>query len=177
MLLEEIVIDPEWVELSKEKALKMGTLKNSITHGRGNVAGFLGEYIVQSFLGESNCEIVNTYDYDLLLKNPEPEKGHLRLEVKTKLCNTSPKTGYECSVADYNTKQDCDVYVFVRVLAGLKKAWICGWKPKGEFFKQARQVKKGELDPTNNFIAQCDCHNLPVNKLCDIKDLTFALNL
>jgi hypothetical protein len=43
---------------------KMGTLKNSITKGAGNVPAFVGEIMVQQLIGAKRQ---NTFDYDLVM--------------------------------------------------------------------------------------------------------------
>lgn len=143
--------------LSKE----MGQLKNSITKGKGNIHGFLGEIIVSKFLG---VEINNTYDYDMVFNDT-------KIDVKTKRVTTSPKDYYECSVADLNTKQKCDVYVFTRILKDMTQGWILGFVNKKEYFSKATFLKKGQVDPSNNWKVSTDCYNLPINKLHNIEDL------
>ena len=99
----------DWMFLNANKKSKnMGKLKNSITSGEGNLAGFLGEEIIKFDLGEK-CTECNTYDYDIILKNK------IKIDVKTKRTTVEPLDYYECSVAEYNTKQKCHVYAFVRV--------------------------------------------------------------
>lgn len=88
----------------------------SITGGTSNVVGAIGEVIVADIIGATE---VNTVNYDLV-------KDGNRIDVKTKRCNTRPQPNYDCSVASHGTKQDCDSYVFVRILTDLSKAWILG---------------------------------------------------
>lgn len=84
----EVSITSEMLQIAKEKAKKLGELRNSITHGEGNVAGYLGELIVQKIMGG---EIKDTRDYDLL--SPEGVK----YDVKTKRCSGVPEPHFECS--------------------------------------------------------------------------------
>ena len=84
-------------------------LQGSITGGMSNVVGALGEVIVAELLGAKE---VNSKDYDLI-------DGNIRIDVKTKRCNTKPLRHYDCSVAAHGTKEDCDSYVFVRILTSL----------------------------------------------------------
>ena len=148
-------------------ANRMGRIRNSITRGEGNVYGFLGEQIAQLVLGG---EIVNkgknyNVDYDLVL-----EDG-VTVEVKTKKTKFEPKDYYECSVADLNTKQKCDVYVFTRILKDMTKGWILGYLNKEDYFKKATFLKQGEIDPSNNWKVSTDCYNLSINKLNTIEQL------
>ena len=143
---------------ARSMAKDLGKLKNSITKGEGNVAGFVGELIALDYLGGVKA---NTYDFDIV-------SGGKTYDVKTKRCTSPPKPHYDCSVAAFNTKQRCDVYFFVRVqFQGDRpvKALVLGQKDKAEYFKQARKLKKGEVDPSNNFKVKADCYNLSINKL------------
>lgn len=141
----------------------IGKLKNSIRKGAGNLVGALGEVIVRKFIkGKQD----NTYDYDLMKKNG-------RLEVKTKECTCPPEPHYNCTVAACNTKQDCDFYVFVRVLKELDKAWILGFIDKETFYKKSYFGKKGEIDPNSNmnWKFRADCYNIRIDQLLPISEL------
>ena len=58
----KIDINNEMIESAKSKARDLGKLNNSITKGKGNLAGFLGEEVAKSVLGGS---LNNTYQHDL----------------------------------------------------------------------------------------------------------------
>lgn len=153
----EIKIQKSWVSKSARRAHDMGRLHNSITRGGGNIYGEIGEEVALNYL---NATRKNTYDYDMV-------RNGKTIDVKTKHCTSMPKPEYECSVAAYNTKQDCDIYVFVRVLKSLQKAWLLGWMPKKEFFKKARFCKKDEVDKKSTFgwKFKGDCYNMPISEL------------
>ena len=152
----EIKLTKEIVEQCKSKAKDIGKLNNSITNGKGNLAGIVGEYIVHKYL--KNSEWKNTYDYDLIYNDN-------KIDVKTKRCNSKPKENYDCSVAKTSLHQNCDEYVFVRILNDFSLAWIVGKKNQKEYFKLARKMVKGQIDPLNNFIVKADCYNLQINGL------------
>ena len=156
-----INITPEDITKANILSEEMGQLKNSITKGQGNIHGFLGEIIVSKFLG---IEISNTYDYDMVFNNT-------KIDVKTKRVTTPPKDYYECSVADLNTKQKCDVYVFTRILKDMTKGWILGYLNKEDYFKKATFLKKGMVDPSNGWTVSTDCYNLPISELKGIEEL------
>ena len=159
--LKSINIVSEDIKKAKQLSSEMGTLKNSITKGQGNVHGFLGEIITSKFLSSS---LDNTYNYDIV-------HNSLKIDVKTKRVTTPPKEHYECSVAALNTKQACDIYVFTRVLKDMTKGWILGWLNKEDYFNSAIFLKKGQVDPSNNWKVLTDCYNLPIHKLNNIEDL------
>ena len=101
---------------AKDRAEKLPLLNNSIRRGEGGIVAYIGEEVAKYVL---NAEIKDTYDYDLIYKDT-------KVDVKTKERTVPPKPYYECSVADFNTKQNCDEYAFVSVLNNLKQAWYLG---------------------------------------------------
>ena len=108
----EVEITEEMKKRAWAKSREMGVIKNSIMKGDGNIAGFLGEEIANVVIDGT---INNTYDYDLV-----SQEG-IKYDVKTKRCTSPPKPYYDCSVANFNTKQKCDRYVFVRIERDLEK--------------------------------------------------------
>ena len=163
----EIEITKEMKKRAWKKAREMGVIHNSIMKGGGNIAGFLGEEIANSLIEGA---INNTYDYDIT------SKSGIKYDVKTKRCTSAPKPNYECSVANYNTKQQCDRYVFVRIKnnkfdiktsikSGQYEAWYLGWLDKKEYFDKAVFHKKGEVDSNNGFTFKADCYNIPISLL------------
>jgi len=158
-----INITQENIIEAKKLSEEMGKLNNSITKGKGNIHGFLGEIISANFL---NVNTSNTYDYDIVFND-------IKIDVKTKRVNTSPKNYYECSIADLNTKQKCDVYIFTRILNDMTKGWLLGYINKKDYFEKATFLTKGSIDPSNNWKVSTDCYNLPINKLKDIDNLKY----
>jgi hypothetical protein len=149
------------------KAKELGSLNNSILKGAGNLTGFVGEEAFKVFL--NNEEHNNTYNYDILHDN-------IRFEVKSKRTTVIPKDYYECSVADYNTTQRCDYYVFTRVLWPKhdklpSKVYLMGYYNKEDYYKNARKLTKGSRDGDNGFVVHADCWNMKYSDLLDIKDI------
>ena len=151
----EIPINDDYMNRAREKASTVGILQGSITGGTSNVVGAIGELVVADSI---NAKQINTYDYDLV-------KNGMRLDVKTKRWNTKPLPNYACSVALHGTKQDCDAYVFVRILTDLTKAWILGGISKHNFDKEATLYRKGDVDLDNGYTFKADCYNLRIDKL------------
>ena len=149
------------IEQAEKMSKQMGQLNNSITKGKGNIIGFLGEIIVANYL---NIILKNTYDYDLVYKNK-------KIDVKSKRVTTPPKAYYECSIAALNTKQKCDLYVFTRIKNDLSEGWILGYLEKEKYLTDSKFLKKGEIDSDNGWKVLTDCYNLPINKLKDIEEL------
>jgi hypothetical protein len=118
--------------------------------------GFIGEQVALSIMGGSWS---NTYDYDLVTKDGK------KVDVKTKQTTVPPRSYYECSVATFNTSTNCDAYAFVRVKNTLDTAWFLGVMDKQEYYKKATPLKKGDVDPSNNFTVRADCYNLKIEEL------------
>ena len=163
-MITEISIPPEWLTQARKEAIAMGRLRESITSGAGNLAGFVGEIAVQSVVGgERN----NTRDYDIV-------KPPFYFDVKTKRCTSAPRPNYACSIAAYNPHQKCTHYVFTRVLeTDYKTCWILGYIEKDKYFEAATFCRKGDEDPNDNrgWRFKADCYNLEISKLKDIHDL------
>jgi len=141
------------------KAVSLGNLNNSILKGDGNIVGFLGEQLALSVLGGQEK---NTYDYDIVT-----DSG-VKVDVKTKKTTVEPREYYDCSVAAFNIKQKCSYYCFVRVKYDYSCGWVLGVYPKDEYYKDAVFLKKGDIDPSNNYTVKADCYNLKISKLKDV---------
>ena len=155
----QVKITPSIISRAKKKAATVGNLQGSITGSLSHVVGAIGEIIVADVMGADES---NTYDYDLM-------RDGERIDVKTKRCNTRPFPHYDCSVAAHGTNQNCDSYVFVRILTDTSRAWILGSIPKPDFYTRATKYKRGDVDPANGFIFKADCYNLPISELSDVK--------
>jgi hypothetical protein len=163
-MIYKVLVKPEWLTQAKKEASDMGALWGSITGGAGNLCAFVGEISTHSLIGG---ERKNTKDYDLV-------KPPWLIDVKTKRCTSEPKPMYDCSVADFNTTQDCTHYVFTRVLeTDYSTCWILGYMPRDEYYQAARFCKKGEVDTNDRrgWRFKADCYNLEIAMLKDIKDL------
>ena len=153
--MKKFIISNSALKRVKARAAKLPLLNNSIRRGEGSVVAYIGEEVVKSVL----CgEIKDTYDYDIVYQN-------IKVDVKTKERTVPPRPHYECSVADFNTKQNCDEYAFVSVLDTLKEAWYLGKISKPDFYKKAVFHRKGEVDRANNFTFKADCYNIPISLL------------
>jgi len=152
----EVQLSTEDLEEAKKLSVSMGTLNNSITSGSGNIAGFLGEIAARRLYGGT---IKHTYQYDLVL--PDGQTA----DVKTKQTSVMPKVYYDCSVADFNPNQQCDLYIFCRVHYNKKTCWVLGHYDKQLYIQNARFLKKGQLDGDNGFIVKADCYNMMISEL------------
>lgn len=155
----KIKIKNDFINIARLKSKDLGILRNSIREGEGNFYGFLGELVVADYF---NVDVTNTYDYDIIIND-------LKCDVKTKQCTSPPRNNYDCSVAAYNTKQLCDVYIFTRICND--DCWILGWLSKPHYFKKSVFLQKGMIDPSNNFKVKADCYNVKIFDLYDIQTL------
>ena len=153
-------ISEQNLKAAEDKAKELPLLNNSIRKGEGAVVAFLGEAVAKKVL---KGEFDNTYDYDVVYANGT------KVDVKTKERTVPPRGNYNCTVADFNTKQKCDEYAFVSVLKDHSFAWYLGKISKKDFYKEAKFYKKGELDPdsplSTDFYFKADCYNIPISKL------------
>lgn len=160
----EVKITEEMKKRARKKSQEMGEINNSIMRGDGNIAGFLGEEVANEILHGKIC---NTYDYDIVTSDAT-------WDVKTKRCTSPPKEFYDCSVANFNTKQKCNNYIFVRIEnknGRWGRAWVVGWLPHDEYYKKSRKLFKGQKDPSNGFIVRADCHNVSIGELNKAEEL------
>lgn len=154
--MKTIKIEQYHIDKAKALANDLGTLRNSITAGEGNLAGFLGEVIVAEII---DAEHNNTYDSDLTWFN------NITVDVKTKRTTVEPKDYYECSIAAYNTTQQCDLYAFCRVSKDLSTLWFLGMIPKQTYFQNAKFLRKGQVDGDNGFVVKADCYNMSIKNI------------
>ena len=144
----------------KDRAKTLPLLNNSIRKGEGVVVAYIGEEVVKRVL---NGKIEDTYNYDVVYGE------NIKVDVKTKERTVPPKEHYNCTVADFNTRQECDEYALVSVLNDNSTAWYLGKISKEDFYKEAKFYKEGELDPdsppSTEFYFKADCYNIPISKL------------
>lgn len=154
-MIVPVSVTPDMIALAKELSNDMGRLKNSIMSGEGNFVGFIGELALSRF---SEYELANTYDYDLVIQS-------IPIDVKTKKCSHEPLPSYECSVASYNTSQQCLAYFFARYSEEYNVVWLLGWLGKDEFYEKSKFLKRGQLDRSNNYRVRSDCYNIRISEL------------
>lgn len=162
----EIPITKIMLDYANHKAYQLGKLKNSITKGEGNIAGFLGEIATKMYLNIPYNKEENSIHYDVIHNN-------IRIDVKTKRTTTTIKPYYETSIANLNTLQDCDDYLFTRVYQPTYSnmpisVFLLGIYPKDLYFEKARFLSKGDIDGDNNYIVKSDCWNMTIDELYNI---------
>jgi|TARA_B110000285_G_scaffold178934_1_gene201385 hypothetical protein len=161
-LIKKVPIDKDMIEWATRMSSAMGVLKGSFTKGSGNLYGAMGEIMVSQYLSRP---IESTYDYDIVLSDGS------KIDVKTKRTTVEPKLNYDCSISNWNTKQQCDYYVFCRVKTDFTAGWILGYYNKNKYFEDSIFLKKGTVDKSNGYTVKSDCYNLKINLLSPLEEL------
>jgi hypothetical protein len=156
----EVEITDDMLINARKKSVEMGKVHNSILRGRGNMSGFIGEQIALKVL---NGKWENTFDYDLIATASNGIDK--TVDVKTKQTSVKPLPHYECSIAKLNTKQKCDAYAFVRILNDFSVGWFLGVLTKDDYYAKATFLRKGDVDPSNNYTVKADCYNVRIDEL------------
>jgi hypothetical protein len=161
--MKKIEITNNQIERAKKLYL-FKELKGSITKGKSNIYGALGEIIVYDYFFNKGfyIDFNSTYDYDLII-------NEFKIDVKTKRTTVMPKENYLCSISSFNIKQKCDFYFFCRITEDMKICYLLGYKNKKDFFNQSTFNKKGTLD-INGWDFKDDCYNLEISKLNKFKE-------
>ena len=178
----KIEVTQEMIDSAISKAESLGWIRDSITQGGGNLAGYLGEEAVACHLGAqivSNDRGREKYNYDLVLPDGR------RMEVKTKRRTVAPRSHYDVSVAKTSGHQRPDLYAFVSLeferatkshpkkYYGLRNAWLCGYMSAKVFWEGAEFWKSGRIDTSNNFKTHVDMYNMTIS---DISPALESLN-
>lgn len=160
--MHTIEITKDQIERAKN-LYSFSELKGSITKGKSNIYGALGEIVVYDISKKKglSVEFNSTYDYDLIIEG-------YKVDVKTKRTTVTPKPYYLCSISSFNTKQKCDFYFFLRISEDLRKCFLLGYKKKNDFFKECTFNKKGTPD-INGWLFKDDCYNIKIEMLNNFK--------
>ena len=176
-VIKELPFDDSMVKSARRWSDELGGIKNSITKGKGNAAGRLGEIALANYL---LVDVQDHKEYDIIYQ----EKT---IEVKTKRRSVAPQGFYEASVARTSTHQSPDHYAFISLefkdsgfygkpakgmkrrggkwYKNLQKIWLCGDIDAEEFWKKAILMERGDRDESNNFTTHVDMFNIRVDQL------------
>lgn len=149
--------------LRAQKLYTFKNLKGSITKGKSQIYGALGEIVIFDIYTKKGLEVSfeSTYDYDLIISN-------YKVDVKTKKTTVVPQPHYLCSITDFNPNQKCDFYFFLRIHENQQECFLLGYKSKADFFQQCFFSKKGSLD-INGWSFKDDCYNIKIEMLDKFK--------
>lgn len=151
-------ISPEQLQRAKEM-YEFNALKNSVTEGKSNIYGAIGEVMVYDHFKDTfDVELENTFDYDLLINGK-------RIEVKTKkTSNIGVNEEYNVNIFATSIKQMCDYYFFTIVTDNFKVCYLLGYLRRFDFYKIATFAKKGEPDGPN-FNFRADSYSVKIKDL------------
>lgn len=144
----EVPLTDKQIDEIKVAARKLGQLKNSYRKGDGNLCGLIGELAVAQVLGVARVGNEDgKYDYDIIAPD-----GKTKIEVKTKEFKGTDRIPHpwNCSLAQWSRKQQCDYYVFCIWRPKDKVVQILGVISKPDFMKRARSRKTGD-QPDKDF--------------------------
>ena len=139
---------------ARKEASKFGKLKGSILNGGGVLAGMVGEQVAMKAIPTAVLD--STFDHDLV------DNG-VTIDVKTKQTSVEPQPHYTCTVTAGRLQQ-CDEYVFVRVLKDFTKGWYIGRMKSDDFIGAAKFYQKGDRDD-HGFLIKADCYSLPISEV------------
>lgn len=156
--MRRVIITPRDVERAKS-LYDFDALRDSITQGKSNIYGALGEVLFSNKYPEWAHTPSRNFDFS--------HSSHGTVDVKTKRTTAEPKPFWNCSVAGTSTHQKCDYYFFIRVNEALDQAWMLGWLRQDDFFQRGVYRKKGDPDETSSrgWRYQADCWNVRVDQL------------
>ena len=134
-------------------------LNSSITEGKSNIYGAIGEVVVERYLKSINRDVdfTSTFDYDMIVSGK-------KIDVKSKRTTVTPKDHYLCSVSNFNTTQRCDYYVFTSIKESKDVAYILGYMSKNEFYERSMFFKEGDID-VNGFAFRSDNYSIQIKYL------------
>lgn len=147
----EIPYTPDQWERAKH-LYDFHNIKNSITQGKSQTWGALGEVII---MDRYDTKYEGVADYDCIIN------GH-RVDVKTKKTTVKPRPDYNCSIVGTSVHQKCDFYFFLRINTKLPVAYLMGYMARKDFLTKASFNLKGEAE-TPFFDFTEDCFNLPMS--------------
>ncbi len=158
--MKQVNISPRDIERAKS-LYDFGALRDSITEGKSNIYGALGEVLFAADYALGGWRHKPSRDYDFT------HRYYGTADVKTKRTTATPQPFWNCSVAGTSTHQKCDYYFFIRVHESLERAWMLGWLSRDEFFDRGVYRKKGDPDETSDrgWRYQADCWNVRVDQL------------
>ena len=166
------------VVLARDRAKKMGILRNSLTKGERTVNGFVGEIVFKQF-----CEIsgVPVNHVDAFTHDFESVNG-TKIEVKTKTRSVLPQPYFDNGVCCHNTTQ-CGgpngYYVFLQLMWTNKEhtqgvVFFCGAMLADEFRRKAAHVRPDAAPASNGFVPTQGQLSMRIDECMD-KDDFFAV--
>jgi hypothetical protein len=158
----EVEITNDIIEEAKLRAdVYKNKLTKSIRNGEGTYIGIIGELLFSNLIPKA--EFVGEYNYDFILNGKT-------FDIKTKDRNVKPKPYYECTVNADTMDQKTDYYVFISLNLKEQKGYILGITNKNYFIHNSIYIRKGDVDPSNNFRAHSNIRNIRIDQLGEMNE-------
>lgn len=151
----EVVVTKEMKKAAKIRSAELQNLRGSITKGEGSLAGCLCEEackIVIPELKEDYCK-----DHDFAYHDTTLDSKGLR-------CAFKPPLKYEMSVSTWARHQECDYYVFSRILYDYSRLWIVGFMRRELFYEKGFYTAKGNMRE-DGFIYKANNDNIYIKDI------------
>jgi len=123
----EVKIKPEW------KGVKSSEVKDRLGYDKADIE-YYGKKAVSEHL---SSKLIDGDGYDLIFKNKKISVISQSARVEASIFQTS-------YIEKESRNQNCDIYVFIRILVKDDKLWIGGWLPRDVFWSIARFNKAGK---------------------------------
>lgn len=164
----EIKLDYDTRMLLNKEAKEIGVLNGSMTHGRGNLTGVVGEFGAHYILGGTRVGH-ERFSHDIELDNG------MTVDVKTGTAKYAPLPHY--AVRIYAPLEDreklatkCDAYFFLRTDRACSIIWGLGWLYADEFMQKATFLPMGSVNPSDGRRSPRDEFVLPISDLRDPRE-------
>tara|TARA_R110002167_G_scaffold127092_2_gene308430 strand:+ start:807 stop:1370 length:564 start_codon:yes stop_codon:yes gene_type:complete len=148
----------------------------SIRGVAGTNIGAIGEFVLEEEMKGRGLDVIDNRTSDKATEYDFLVNGQ-KVEVKTKDRTVPPKPFYECSIPLYNHEhQQPDWFVFLSLHrqdnpymgdVWYEDAYILGGCTYEYIQEVGITVMKGELDPSNGWLCNESCINIPISKLTE----------
>lgn len=163
----EVKIDYDTRLRAIKEAQEIGILEGSLTNGRGNKTGALGEIVAHQIIGGERVGAIH-FSHDIALPNG------LTVDVKTTKAATRPLPYFVARV--YASERDreklatkCDAYYFMRCHQNLHTVWALGWMFADEFVEKAIFHPQGSVNREDGRMCRSDEYTVPISALRDAR--------
>lgn len=154
----KIKVQKEELEEATQR-FKFYNLSKSVSKGYSQLHGALGEVVCRNYYANNGAHAVDSPDTgaDLIING-------LRIDVKTRKCNSEPKPHYNAGVFASTYEQTSDYFLFTRILNNFSIVWILGFYATKAFLRDATLCRKGQVE-FGSWRYPEDCYNLPISSL------------
>lgn len=157
--MKSIQITSELITAAKNWSAFNGNSFSIRGDGGNRLVGNIAEVVFQSMY--PNAKRISDIDKnaDFILKGK-------RIDVKCKDRSVDCRPFYEVSIEARQLSFDVDWYAFFSFNKVTSVLQFLGWISKDDFISKSKQLKKGDIDPSNGWVVNVDCNNL---KICELK--------